>query len=94
MAPLPTSFQVDGVPTAFPADEVAPEEDLLQVVYDGRPLQVQASVCATQAWPVLLSTRVCEQGWKCCIRAVLACPSLQSVQLAVPASRAAAVGLL
>lgn len=33
--------RVDGVPTAFPADEVAPEEDLLQVVYDGRPLQVQ-----------------------------------------------------
>jgi nicotinamide phosphoribosyltransferase len=33
--------RVDGVPTAFPAEEVAPADDLLQVVYDGRPLAVQ-----------------------------------------------------
>ena len=31
------------MPTAFPADDVAPEDDLLQVVYDGRPLKAQAS---------------------------------------------------
>ncbi|KAL4856811.1 Nicotinamide phosphoribosyltransferase [Chlorella vulgaris] len=33
--------RVDGVPTAFPADLVAPEEDLLQTVYDMRPLPLQ-----------------------------------------------------
>ncbi|PSC68478.1 nicotinate phosphoribosyltransferase [Micractinium conductrix] len=33
--------RVNGVPTVFPADEVAPEEDLLQVVYDKRPLAVE-----------------------------------------------------
>lgn len=33
--------QVGGIPTAFPAEEVAPEEDLLQTVYDGRPLAMQ-----------------------------------------------------
>ena len=31
------------MPTVFPADEVAPEEDLLQVVYDKRPLAVEVS---------------------------------------------------
>ena len=35
--------RVGGVPTAFPADQVPPGEDLLQVVYDCGPVDVQAS---------------------------------------------------
>ena len=31
--------RVDGVPTAFPADEVAPEENLFRVVYDCGPVE-------------------------------------------------------
>ena len=34
-------MQVDGVPTAFPVELVAPEDDLLQVVYDKGPVAVQ-----------------------------------------------------
>ncbi|EFN59608.1 hypothetical protein CHLNCDRAFT_133026 [Chlorella variabilis] len=33
--------RVSGVPTVFPADQVAPEDNLLQVVYDKRPVEVQ-----------------------------------------------------
>ena len=33
--------RVDGVPTAFPADEVAASDNLLQVVYDHGPVQVR-----------------------------------------------------
>ncbi|KAL4447532.1 hypothetical protein ABPG75_004751 [Micractinium tetrahymenae] len=33
--------RVNGIPTAFPAELVAPEEDMLQVVYDKRPVPVQ-----------------------------------------------------
>ena len=35
--------RVGGVPTAFPADQVAPEENLLRVVYDKRPLELQVA---------------------------------------------------
>jgi hypothetical protein len=40
------------VPTAFPADLVAPEEDLLQTVYDMRPLPLQVGACCRGQGPV------------------------------------------
>ena len=33
--------RVDGVPTAFPADEVASADNLLKVVYDHGPVEVR-----------------------------------------------------
>jgi nicotinamide phosphoribosyltransferase len=32
--------RIDGIPTAFPAEMVHPADDMLKVVYDGRPLEV------------------------------------------------------
>lgn len=58
------------MPTAFPADLVAPEEDLLQTVYDMRPLPLQVgavlragggSRCALHA----LSARLLAKGPGC-----------------------------
>jgi hypothetical protein len=43
--------RVGGVPTVFPAEEVAPEENLLRVVYDRRPVEVQVGCWGGGCWP-------------------------------------------
>ena len=49
--------RVGGVPTVFPADAVAPADNLLRPVYDMRPLEVQlVCMCCrdleTVEWPL------------------------------------------
>lgn len=85
--------QVCGIPTAFPAELVGPEEDLLQVVYDHRPVAVQASpACAQPARLRKLASACTGRGCRlrgsprpgrrrrqgtCGVRALLRCHALR-----------------
>lgn len=40
----PPAEQVNGIPTVFAADQVAPQDNLLQVVYDKGPVAVSGSL--------------------------------------------------
>lgn len=52
--------RVRGIPTAFPADsgEVAPQDNLLQTVYDCRPLKVGRDSPLRSPWPCCCCTRL------------------------------------